>query len=100
MFALLGAQQVTTPHGNEIFLHVGFSVTCQEELYNLPGEQQARGKSRFFIGDVLIVLGSRVCIEIFGRFWEAFVLLALNFDSTKPARGSLLDAYDLSLIHI
>ena len=48
-----------TPHGNEIFWPAGFSVKCREELYHPPGEQQTRGKSRFFIDDVLIVLGSR-----------------------------------------
>ena len=59
---------------------MGFSGTYREELYHPPVEQQIRGKSRFSIGDVLIVLGSRVLIEIFERFWAIFALLARNFD--------------------
>ena len=55
-FALFWAQQLATPHGNEIFWLAGFS-TSREELYHRPGEQQTRGKNRFFIDDVLIVLG-------------------------------------------
>ena len=100
-FALFGAQKrtINTPHGNEIFSPAGFSDTCREELHDPPGEQQTRGKSRFFIGDVLIVLGSRACIEMFLRFWEIFVLLARNFESTKTSRESLLDAYDCCLAH-
>ena len=54
-----GTQQLTAPHANEIFEPAGFSGTCREELYHPPGEQQTRGKSCFFIDDVLIVLGSR-----------------------------------------
>ena len=30
-----------------------------------------------------IALGSRALIEMFLRFWEIFVLLARNFESTK-----------------
>ena len=85
--------------GLKYFWPVGFSGTYREELYHPPGEQQTRGKSRFFIGDVLIVLGSRACIEMFLRFWEIFVLLARNFESTKTSRESLLDAYDCCLAH-
>ena len=42
-----------------MFWPAGFSATSREELYHPPGEQQTRGKSRFFIDDVLIGLGSR-----------------------------------------
>ena len=65
------AQQLTTPHGNEIFWPAGVSATSREELHNLPGEQQTRGKSRFFIDDVLVVLGyarELRCVRDFGRF--------------------------------
>ena len=83
--------------GLKYFWPVGFSGTYREELYHPPGEQQTRGKSRFFIGDVLVALGSRAWIEIFGRFSEIFVLLARNFESTTTPRESLLDAYDCCL---
>ena len=53
------AQQLNIPHGNEIFWPAGFLASSRQELYHPPDEQQTRGKSRFFIDDVLIVLGSR-----------------------------------------
>ena len=59
LLALFWAQQLTTPHGNKIFWPAGFSATSVEELYHPPGEKQTRGKSRFFIGDILFVLDSR-----------------------------------------
>ena len=98
-FAFFRAQQLTTPHGNEIFWPAGVSTSCREELYHLPGKQQTGGKSRFFVDDLLIVLGFRAWIEMCLRFWEIFRLLARNFESTKTPRESLLDAYDCGLSH-
>ena len=53
----------------------------------------------FFNGHVLIVFGTRVRIEIFGRFWVILGLLHRNFESTKPPRESLLNAYGYCLAH-
>ena len=64
IFAVFGAQQLTAPQGNETFWPAGFSATSRERIYHPPGEQQTRGQSRFFIDDVLIVLGSRAWVEM------------------------------------
>ena len=89
LFALFWAQQLTTPHGNEIFWPAGFRL-IREELQHPPGEQQTRGKIRCFVDDVVIVLGPRARIEMCLRFWEGFVLVAGKFESTKtPCRPFL-----------
>ena len=72
-FALFCSQQLTTPHGNEIFWPEGLSATSRKELYHLPGEQGTRGRSRFFIDVPSYLAPARElkCVCGFGRFSAA-----------------------------